>query len=77
LDQLISEAAVNWRMPRIAAIDRNLLRLAVYEMMEVVDVPAQVAINEAVEIAKRFAGDDSPKFINGVLDAVKTKLASP
>ena len=74
LDQLISEAATNWRLTRIAPTDRNLLRIAVYEMLEKEDIPPQVAINEAVEIAKRFAGDDSPKFINGVLDAIRSKL---
>lgn len=74
VDQLISEAASNWRLSRIAATDRNLLRIAVFEMLEMADVPPQVAINEAVEIAKRFAGEDSPKFINGVLDAVRTSL---
>ncbi|EKD33983.1 MAG: hypothetical protein ACD_75C02516G0003 [uncultured bacterium] len=74
LDLLISEAATNWRLERIAPTERNLLRIAVFEMLERADVPAQVAINEAVEIAKRFAGEDSPKFINGVLDSVKGKL---
>lgn len=74
LDQLISEAATNWRLERIAPTDRNLMRIAVYEMLARQDVPPQVAINEAVEIAKRFAGDDSPKFINGVLDSIKDRL---
>jgi len=74
IDQLIADSASNWRMVRIAATDRNLLRIAVFEMMKQDDVPPQVAINEAVEIAKRFAGEDSPKFINGVLDAVRTVL---
>ncbi len=74
IDKLIAEAASNWRLVRIAATDRNLLRIAVFEMLEREDVPAEVAINEAVEIAKRFAGDDSPKFVNGVLDAVRANL---
>lgn len=74
IDGLIAEAASNWRLVRIAATDRNLLRIAIFEMLEMDDVPPQVAINEAVEIAKRFAGDDSPKFINGVLDAVRAIL---
>ncbi|MCP3887505.1 MAG: transcription antitermination factor NusB [Desulfobulbaceae bacterium] len=74
VDAIISEAASNWRISRIAATDRNLLRVAVYEMVHRDDVPGQVAINEAVEIAKRFAGEESPKFINGILDAVLTKL---
>ena len=74
LDHLISEAATHWRLTRIAPTDRNLLRIAVFEMLRRDDVPPQVAINEAVEIAKRFSGDDSPKFINGVLDAIRSKL---
>lgn len=74
IDQLIADSASNWRMVRIAATDKNLLRIAVFEMLERDDVPPQVAINEAVEIAKRFAGEDSPKFINGVLDAVREVL---
>ena len=74
VDRRIGECASNWRLSRIAATDRNILRLAVYEMISDNDVPDQVAINEAVEIAKRFAGDDSPSFINGVLDAVRKSL---
>ena len=74
IDQLIAEAASNWRLVRIAPTDRNLLRIAIFEMLKMDDVPPQVAINEAVEIAKRFAGEDSPKFINGVLDAVRATL---
>lgn len=74
LDRLIGETAINWRISRIAATERNLLRIAIYEMLEMADVPPQVAINEAVEIAKRFAGDDSPKFINGILDSIKSKV---
>lgn len=74
VDELISSSAKNWRLERLAATDRSLLRIAVYEMKFCEDVPAQVAINEAVEVAKRFAGDESPSFINGVLDAVSKKL---
>ena len=72
VDAEITKAASHWRLPRIAATDRNLLRIAVYEMIYCDSVPAQVAINEVVEIAKKFAGEESPKFINGVLDAVLT-----
>lgn len=71
LDRIIGDNADNWRLERIAIMDRNLLRVGVYEMVFAKDVPAQVAINEAVEIAKRFGSGDSPGFINGVLDAVK------
>lgn len=73
LDQIIGDNAVNWRLERIAVMDRNLLRVGVYEMVFTDDVPPQVAINEAVEIAKRFGSADSPAFINGVLDAVRSQ----
>jgi len=76
VDALIRESAKNWRLERIAATDRSLLRIGVYEMVFCDDVPVQVAINEAVEIAKRFAGDESPAFINGILDAVAKKNES-
>jgi N utilization substance protein B len=75
IDRLIVDTASNWRLVRIAATDRNLLRIAIFEMLHLADVPPQVAINEAVEIAKRFAGEESPKFINGVLDAVRAVVA--
>lgn len=74
IDRVIEEAASNWRLERIAATDRNLLRIGVYELTHGQDLPPQVVINEAVEIAKKFAGEESPKFINGVLDAVLRKI---
>lgn len=74
VDAAISKHASNWRLERIDVIDRNIMRIAVYEMMYKTDVPSEVAINEAVEIAKRFCGDDSPSFINGVLDSLKVEL---
>ena len=74
IDAIIEKCATNWRLPRIAPTDRNLLRLAVYEMLHGEDVPPQVAINEAVEVAKRFGGKESPRFVNGVLDAVRAHL---
>lgn len=70
LNKLISRHAENWRLERMSLIDRNILRLAVYEMHYQDDVPVSVAINEAVEIAKRYSTDDSGPFINGVLDAM-------
>ncbi len=73
LDRIIRENAENWRLERIAVMDRNLLRIGVYELVFAGDVPPQVAINEAVEIAKRFGSGDSPGFINGILDAVKNR----
>jgi N utilization substance protein B len=71
LDGLIAEAATNWRFERIAAVDRNLLRVAAYELDMERDTPPSVVIDEAVEIAKRFGEAGSPSFVNGVLDAVR------
>jgi N utilization substance protein B len=76
IDAQISKATSNWRLTRIAATDRNLLRIAVYEIIYGENVPAEVAINEVVEIAKKFAGEESPKFINGILDAILTSQKS-
>ena len=70
INQLISRYAENWRLERMSVIDRNILRLAVFELHYQDDVPASVAINEAVEIAKRYSTDDSGSFINGILDGL-------
>lgn len=75
VDAVITRYASNWRLERIDVTDRNVLRIAVYEMIHCGDVPPEVAINEAVEIAKRFCAGESPAFVNGVLDAVKAGLA--
>lgn len=72
IDCAIRESAKNWRLERISVADRNILRIAVCEIKFIDDLPTQVAINEAVEIAKRYGGDESPAFINGILDAVKS-----
>jgi len=69
LDKTISEKSANWRIERMPAVDRNILRLAVYEMSELKTPPA-VAIDEALDLARQFSGDESVAFINGVLDAV-------
>ena len=69
LDARITEHARNWRLSRMAAVDRNILRLAVYEL-EHCDTPASVILDEAVELARRLGDDPSPAFVNGVLDAV-------
>lgn len=71
IDNLIDKYAVNWRISRIAAVDRNIIRVAVFELCYGGDVPATVAINEAIDIAKRFSTDDAASFINGILDAVR------
>jgi N utilization substance protein B len=71
LDAAISRACQNWRFERIAALDRNLLRLGAYELLKEPGTPAAVVLDEAVELAKRFGEADSPSFVNGVLDAVR------
>ena len=76
INQLISKYAENWRLERMSVIDRNILRLAVYEVHYQDDVPVSVAINEAVEIAKRYSTDDSGPFINGILDSMAKEEAS-
>ncbi len=76
INQLISKFAENWRLERMSAIDRNILRLAVYEVYYQDDIPTSVAINEAVEIAKRYSTDDSGPFINGILDSMAQEKAS-
>jgi len=74
IDKIISENLTNWKLARLSVVDRNSIRLAVYEMVYVEDVPSRVSINEFVEISKRFGSADSPGFVNGVLDSVRTKL---
>jgi N utilization substance protein B len=69
-DKIISDVAENWDLSRMAAIDRNILRLGTVELVFMDDVPDKVAINEAIEIAKRFSTENSGKFVNGILDKV-------
>lgn len=70
IDALIEEASLNWRLVRMPVVDRNILRLACHELLACHDIPVSVTINEAVELAKRFGGDDSRAFVNGILDRV-------
>lgn len=70
IDQRIKESADNWDITRMAAVDRNILRLASYELLHTEEVPPKVAINEAVELAKKYGDTDSSKFVNGVLDKI-------
>jgi transcription antitermination protein NusB len=76
-DALIKKHAQNWDLHRMAAVDRNVLRLAIYEMLYRDDIPPVVSINEAVDIAKKFSTQDSGKFVNGILDKVKGELLRP
>jgi transcription antitermination protein NusB len=73
IDPLIAETAEHWRLSRIAALDRIVLRLAISEFLDG-STPRNVVINEALELAKTFSGEESAKFVNGILDAVKKKL---
>ncbi len=74
LDVLIVDHARNWTLARMPAIDRNVLRIALYELLGRPDVPVAVVIDEAVELAKRFSTDDSGRFVNGMLSAIAPKL---
>jgi N utilization substance protein B len=73
LDGILGAHARNWRVSRMAAVDRNVLRLAVYELRET-DTPVAVVIDEAVDLARRFGSEPSPAFVNGVLDAVAREI---
>jgi len=77
IDDRIKQYARNWDLHRMAVVDRNILRLAIYEMLHREDIPPVVSINEAVDIAKRFSTEDSGKFVNGILDRVKGDLMRP
>ena len=70
IDETISKLAVDWKLERIMRVDLSILRLAIYEMVFVDDIPVSVSINEAVELAKRYGGDADASFINGVLGGV-------
>ena len=70
VDQILIEALENYQLNRLSAVDRNLLRLAVHELLFVDGTPDPVVLNEAIEIAKRFGGSDSARFVNGVLDRI-------
>lgn len=75
IDGTISKNAENYELGRIATVDRNILRLAIYEMQNESDIPPAVSINEAIEIAKRFGSEDSGRFVNGILDQVRRQLS--
>lgn len=74
LDVWIERFSQNWKIERIAMVDKNILRLAICELASFPDVPARVAINEAVELAKKYSSQESSKFVNGLLDAVHKQL---
>jgi N utilization substance protein B len=70
IDDIISALAPNWPIDQLASVDRNVLRVAIFEIISGVDTPPKVAVNEAVELAKAFGSESSPKFVNGVLGSV-------
>jgi N utilization substance protein B len=74
IDGLIARYAEHWDLDRMAVVDRNLLRMALYELLWHPDTPAKVAINEAIEIAKKFGTQESSRFINGILDRIHKEL---
>jgi transcription antitermination protein NusB len=77
IDALIRDHADNYELHRISAVDRNIMRLAIYEMLHCPEVPPVVSINEAIEIAKKYSTDESGKFVNGVLDRIRGSLPRP
>lgn len=74
IDNFIGESSEHWRLDRMALIDRNIMRMAVFEFLFTPKTPRKVVINEALEIAKRFSGQESTQFINGILDNIRLKL---
>jgi N utilization substance protein B len=74
LDAGIEAASTNWRVTRMPSVDRNILRLASFELADCMDIPANVSVNEAVELAKRFGGSDSRAFVNGIVDRIGRTL---
>jgi N utilization substance protein B len=77
LDERIKKHCKNWDFNRIAVVDRNVMRLAIYEMLYRDDIPPVVSINEAVDVAKKFSTEDSGKFVNGILDKVRGEILRP
>ena len=76
IDTLLAESTTNWEFNRLSVIDRNILRLSACELLAFPEVPYRVVIDEAVKLARRYGGEDSPRFVNGVLDAVRIRLGS-
>lgn len=75
IDKVVSGYATNWNINRMAVVDRNIIRLATYELLFLKDIPPKVSINEAVDMAKKFGDKDSGKFVNGILDKISKEEA--
>ena len=76
IDPFIEENSENWSLKRMAAVDRNILRLATFELLHCPEIPFKATLNEAIELAKKFGSDDSSAFINGILDKIHSLLTS-
>jgi len=74
IDPIIEASSEHWRLPRMSVVDRAVLRLAVYQFLHAPEIPHPVVIDESVELARRYGGEESSRFVNGVLDAVRRKL---
>ncbi len=75
IDEAITKYATNWQIGRMAVVDRNILRMATFEMLHLDDIPPKVSVNEAVDMAKKYGDKDSGKFVNGILDKIIKKKA--
>ncbi len=76
IDALIEKYSDNWKLSRMSGVDRNVLRIAIFELLFCHDIPSKVAINEAIDVGKRFGTEDSGAFINGILDSIRIAMAS-
>jgi transcription antitermination protein NusB len=76
IDTIIEQYSNNWKMSRMACVDRNVLRIAVYELLFCTDIPSKVSINEAIDIGKKFGAPESGAFINGILDGIRLAIES-
>ncbi len=74
LDDIISKSAQNWQLKRMATVDRNIMRMATYELLYESKIPAKVSINEAINLAKKYGDEESGKFVNGILDKIKRDI---
>ena len=74
IDKLVRDHSANWRLERMAAVDRSILRVAVYELLHCLETPPHAVINEALEVARRFSGEGSVEFVNGILDTILKTL---
>lgn len=74
IDRLIKQYSKNWRLDRMPLIDRNILRLAIFELMHCEDIPPKVTLNEAIELGKRYGSEDSGRFVNGILDRIQNEV---